>query len=85
MRQPDHQDLVFPPGHAGPYHLPDGRHVWWTGRVAIGLRYERRERADLGRNALWLQALLSLPQRRVATARPGSSRPLRPRLLNAAG
>jgi hypothetical protein len=30
----------IPEGYAGPIALPGtGRMVWWTGRVAIGLRY----------------------------------------------
>ena len=32
----------IPPGHLGPMVLPGTqRTIWWTGRVAIGLRYER--------------------------------------------
>ena len=39
----DHQDLhaLWFPTEPGPVLLPwSGRRVWWTGRVAIGLRYE---------------------------------------------
>ncbi|MEY4564189.1 MAG: hypothetical protein RLZZ618_3466 [Pseudomonadota bacterium] len=36
-----------PPGHIGPVRLPDsGRMVWWTGRVAIGLRHEPTPQRD---------------------------------------
>ena len=35
--------VVIPRGHVGPYFMSGlGRMVWWTGRVAIGLRYEPR-------------------------------------------
>ena len=38
--------LTVPPGHIGPLVLPgSGRLVYWTGRVAIGLRHERQPRA----------------------------------------
>ena len=30
--------MSIPPGHVGPVVLGTGRLVWWTGRVAIGLR-----------------------------------------------
>jgi hypothetical protein len=36
-----------------------GRTVWWTGRVAIGLRYEARRHADAtSQSALWIQNVL---------------------------
>ncbi len=32
---------AFPLGHVGEFVIPaTGRRVWWTGRVAIGLRYQ---------------------------------------------
>ena len=35
--------VCIPPDHIGPYFMSGlGRMVWWTGRVAIGLRYEPR-------------------------------------------
>ena len=41
--------LVVPPGYRGPVALPGtGRVVYWTGRVAIGLRYEPPRRAEFG-------------------------------------
>lgn len=50
-------DLPFTPasfdvpnGPVGPMVLPGShRKVWWTGRVAIGLRYEPRARTEAGR------------------------------------
>jgi hypothetical protein len=46
--------VAIPRGHVGPYFMSGlGRMIWWTGRVAIGLRYEplRDERLQDGRNA----------------------------------
>ena len=47
-------------GYVGPVFLPGtGREVWWTGRVAIGLRYTRAERnVQTSRSEAWLQRLL---------------------------
>jgi len=53
--------LAIPPGHIGPLVLPGtGRVVWWTGRVAIGLRHEasRNRSPAVSGSALWIQALL---------------------------
>lgn len=52
-------DLV-PEGYLGPVVLPgSGRTVWWTGRIAIGLRYQRPPRAAAAPGGeAWLQALL---------------------------
>lgn len=53
--------LPIPQGHIGPVALPGtGRVVWWTGRVAIGLRHEahRGVRQPMSASAAWLQALL---------------------------
>jgi len=52
--------VEIPPGHVGPVVLPgSGRLVWWTGRVAIGLRHEPERRFEgLSRSALWLQDLM---------------------------
>ena len=54
------QGLDIPKGHVGPVLLSDtGRSVWWTGRVAIGLRYQAPQTSDApGRSALWIQDLL---------------------------
>lgn len=56
----DHAALAIPSGHVGPLALPGtGRVVWWTGRVAIGLRHEVRGPAQaVSSSALWIQALL---------------------------
>lgn len=52
--------IEIPKGHIGPVLLSGtGRTVWWTGRVAIGLRYERPRHAEVpGQSALWLQDVL---------------------------
>lgn len=57
--------VTVPPGHVGPVVLPGtGRMVWWTGRVAIGLRHEARRLEQVSQSALWLQDLML--QRRAA-------------------
>lgn len=50
----------IPAGHVGPVFLPgSGRLVWWTGRVAIGLRHEPvARRPEVSHSALWLQDLM---------------------------
>ena len=52
--------VEIPPGHVGPVVLHgSGRLIWWTGRVAIGLRHEPPRHHDLpSRSALWLQDLM---------------------------
>lgn len=52
--------IEIPKGHIGPVLLSDtGRTVWWTGRIAIGLRYEPpRYTEPLGQSALWLQGVM---------------------------
>lgn len=54
------QGIEVPKGDIGPLRLSDtGRSIWWTGRVAIGLRYEARPRGDAtSRSALWIQDVL---------------------------
>lgn len=55
--------VAIPPGHVGPVVLPGtGRLVYWTGRVAIGLRHEpgRREEA-VAESALWVQDVMLGP------------------------
>jgi hypothetical protein len=49
-----------PPGHIGPLALPgSGRMVWWTGRVAIGLRHEpTRHFGPMTQSSLWVQSVL---------------------------
>jgi hypothetical protein len=52
--------VAVPPGHIGPVVLPgSGRLIYWTGRVAIGLRHERPQRHDLvTSSALWVQDVM---------------------------
>jgi hypothetical protein len=51
---------LLPPGHVGPVALPgSGRMVWWTGRVAIGLRHQPQANVGpLSQSAAWVQALM---------------------------
>lgn len=50
----------IPAGHIGPVMLPGtGRMVWWTGRVAIGLRHQPDRRSQpVSQSALWVQNLM---------------------------
>jgi hypothetical protein len=52
-----------PADYVGPLTLPgNGRKVWWTGRVAIGLRHQPpQHNAVPGQSALWIQSLLLGP------------------------
>lgn len=53
--------VAVPPGHVGPIVLPGtGRLVYWTGRVAIGLRHQPQSNyhAPVAQSALWMQELL---------------------------
>ena len=52
--------VQIPPGHIGPVMLPgSGRMVWWTGRVAIGLRHQAtRNFGPVTQSALWVQSLM---------------------------
>ena len=47
--------VPVPPGHVGPVMLPGtGRMVYWTGRVAIGLRHEPPRRGPMrSPSAMW--------------------------------
>ncbi len=49
-----------PPGHTGPVVLPGtGRMVWWTGRVAIGLRHQpTRNFGPMTQSATWIQSVM---------------------------
>lgn len=61
--------LAVPVGHVGPLSLPGtGRTVWWTGRVAIGLRHEapRGGSRAVSSSAQWIQTLLLGGSHRVA-------------------
>lgn len=52
--------LQIPNGHVGPVVIPGtGRMVWWTGRVAIGLRHQpTRNFGPITQSALWVQNLM---------------------------
>jgi len=52
--------VQIPAGHVGPVVLPGtGRMVWWTGRVAIGLRHQpTRNYGPITQSALWVQNLM---------------------------
>ena len=51
--------IEIPAGYVGPVVLPgNGRLVWWTGRVAIGLRHQPRRRESVTESALWVQRLM---------------------------
>jgi len=52
--------VPIPPGHVGPFVIPGtGRLVWWTGRVAIGLRHQPiRSFSPVGQSSLWIQRLM---------------------------
>jgi hypothetical protein len=49
----------LPPGYVGPAVLPgSGRLIYWTGRVAIGLRHGREPRDMPNQAQRWIQDLL---------------------------
>jgi hypothetical protein len=52
--------VAIPQGHVGPFVIPGtGRLVWWTGRVAIGLRHRPERCAEpLTQSSLWVQKLM---------------------------
>ena len=52
--------VEIPSGHIGPVVLPgSGRLIWWTGRVAIGLRHESARQYEMpSHSALWVQNLM---------------------------
>lgn len=62
--------VPIPAGHVGPVTLPGtGRTVWWTGRVAIGLRHEpSRTAAGLSHSADWIQRVLLGASKRAVAA-----------------
>jgi hypothetical protein len=58
-----HRDALpihVPDGYTGPLTLPgNGRTIYWTGRVAIGLRHQAPQHAATpGQSAIWIQDLL---------------------------
>ena len=52
--------IHIPAGHVGPVQLPGtGRMVWWTGRVAIGLRHQPTQHfGPITQSALWIQNVM---------------------------
>lgn len=60
LSQAPEPPVPIPDGHVGPLSLPGTqREIWWTGRVAIGLRYERSKALEpLSQSAMWVQELL---------------------------
>ncbi len=52
--------IVLPSGYVGPAWLPGtGRMIWWTGRVAIGLRHQEPSRVESNaHSSVWVQALM---------------------------
>ena len=56
----------IPPGHIGRATIPEsGRVIYWTGRVAIGLRYQPAANTELGICAEQVQTTL-LANRKAA-------------------
>jgi hypothetical protein len=58
--QQDSLPIAVPSDYTGPLTLPgNGRVVYWTGRVAIGLRHQAPKfECTPGQSALWIQNLL---------------------------
>lgn len=52
--------IALPRGYVGPAWLPGtGRMIWWTGRVAIGLRHQAQRRVESNaHSSVWVQAML---------------------------
>ena len=60
LSPPPGHTLGIPEGHVGPYILGTGRMIYWTGRVAIGLRHQPYRRVDepMSRGAVWVQNVM---------------------------
>jgi len=56
----DAPPVHIPQGHVGPVVIPGtGRMVWWTGRVAIGLRHQPTlDFGPMTASARWVQSML---------------------------
>lgn len=51
--------IEVPAGYIGPITFPgNGKKVWWTGRVAIGLRHEQPRHDLMTQSAIWVQNLM---------------------------
>ncbi len=61
----------MPAGYVGEFVIPGtGRHVWWTGRVAIGLLHQpERYFEPVTRSSLWIQDLMIGRSHRTGAAR----------------
>lgn len=62
--------VAIPRGHVGEFVIPGtGKRVWWTGRVAIGLRYQpQRCLEPSSASAQWIQSLMLARPRAAAAA-----------------
>jgi hypothetical protein len=62
--------VTIPRNHVGEFVIPGtGRRVWWTGRVAIGLRYQpERYFEPLAQSSLWVQKLMLCKPGRASAA-----------------
>ena len=62
--------VPIPADHVGPFVIPGtGRMVWWTGRVAIGLRHQpERYFEPVAQSSLWIQRLMLGRSRRISAA-----------------
>jgi hypothetical protein len=52
--------VAIPRGHIGEFVIPGtGKRIWWTGRVAIGLRHQPvRCLEPVAKSSLWIQELM---------------------------
>jgi hypothetical protein len=52
--------VPIPRGHIGEFVIPGtGKRIWWTGRVAIGLRHQPVRCLDpVATSSLWIQRLV---------------------------
>jgi hypothetical protein len=52
--------VPIPRGHIGEFVIPGtGKRIWWTGRVAIGLRHQPVRCLDpVAKSSLWIQGLM---------------------------
>ena len=58
--------IEVPSGYTGPLTFPgNGKTVWWTGRVAIGLRHEQLRHDLMTQSGVWIQDVM-LSQRLAA-------------------
>lgn len=66
----DAPPVPIPAGHVGPFVIPGtGRTVWWTGRVAIGLRHQPVRFEAVAQSSLWVQKLMLGAARAARPAR----------------